>query len=207
MKKLHLIFKIILAILVLVLFIFYPKKAGSSGGFSGGGDLSVKQCKCFGYHYTNSPGYPDSVQTEFCSGIRYDCKSTQIIEHTTLNKVECKSGEDCSPIIKRDELFALNKKECMQKGYEMVQIPGLCGHGNDSSDYSCGYRCDIKTNDTGKNCYSNDECEGACVCANEKDSQGFQIGKCSKHKYFTEVLDCACVLYNKSQQIPAYGCE
>ncbi len=101
--------------------------------------------------------------------------------------------------------FGSSKEEiqCKIKGYSWVPNPGLCGEGG------CGYSCDIKTTDAGKKCYSNNECEGACLCGNnESDSDGFQVGVCSKFKDFTEVSDCPCILENKSKTpLYPYGCS
>ena len=102
-----------------------------------------------------------------------------------------------SPVT-REQLDSLNETQCTIEGYDWVPIPGLCAP-NEQGQSGCGNRCDIKTSDGGRECYSNDECEGVCLCSkNEKDQEGFQVGKCSQYKYFTEVIDCPCILETKS---------
>ena len=116
-------------------------------------------------------------------------------------------NKQTSSVLSRTELGSLNENNCKQKGFEWVHIPGLCAP-NEKGEYDCGNRCDIPTKDAGKKCYSNNDCEGVCLCTkNEKDSQGFQIGECSKYMYFTEVVDCPCILETKSktENFP-YGC-
>ena len=122
-----------------------------------------------------------------------------------------KQPNGTSPLseITQEKLNSLNETQCKQSGYEFVGIPGPCTR-NDRGEYVCGSggRCDIPTKDAGKKCYSNAECEGACLCSkNEKDSEGFQIGECSIYKYFTEVADCPCILETKSTNPNhPYGC-
>ena len=108
-----------------------------------------------------------------------------------------------------EELNSLTEAQCKQNGYEWFGFRGIC-ISNERGEYDdCGgSKCDIPTKDAGKKCYSNNECEGACLCSkNEKDSEGFQIGECSRYKYFSEVIDCACILKTKSKNpnFP-YGC-
>ncbi len=93
--------------------------------------------------------------------------------------------------------------QCKIAGNDWINRTGLCGEAG------CGYSCDIKTSNAGKECYSNSECEGACLCSEDKsDSEGFIIGACSKHKNFTEVSDRPCILKTKSKiQTYSYGCS
>ena len=101
-------------------------------------------------------------------------------------------------------LSSLSESQCKERGYEWVNLPGLCGG---TEDHSCGYRCDIKTKDPYKQCYSNNECEGVCSCGNnKKDSEGFSVGQCSVYKYYTEIVDCPCILENKTKIRPVYAC-
>lgn len=100
-----------------------------------------------------------------------------------------------------DELFNLTESQCENYNYSWVGIP--C-----PSPGKCNSHCDIPTSDSDKTCYSNSECEGACLCSQTvRDDGGFLIGKCSKYKYFTDVRDCPCVLTNKSKtRDNSYGC-
>ncbi len=96
--------------------------------------------------------------------------------------------------ISREQLNNLSEEQCLSEGYDWVSFPGLCAPPN-----GCGSRCDIPTSDAGKACYSNSDCEGVCSCQeNKKDSEGYQKGKCSMYKYFTEISDCPCILTEKS---------
>ena len=131
--------------------------------------------------------------------------------HCECNENKCaeiKNERPLSSEITREKLNSLNETQCKQSGYKWAHIPGLCLQ-NKEGEYDCGSRCDIPTKDAGNKCYSNNECEGACLCSkNEKDSEGFQIGECSSYKYFTEVSDCPCILKTKSKtpDFP-YGCQ
>ena len=131
---------------------------------------------------------------------------TTIASNTSITEPSASSSTSVSETTKA-QINSLDEIQCKQGGYEWVPVPGLCAP-NKQGQYDCGYRCDIKTSDGGKECYSNNECEGACLCSkNEKDTEGFQVGECSRYKYFTEDIDCPCILEIKSKtpNFP-YGC-
>jgi len=108
-----------------------------------------------------------------------------------------------------EELGFLSEKECRAMDYSWVGIPGLC-IGDDGNETRCGDRCDIPTSDAGNECYSNADCEGACLCQSPvtKDLFGNTIGVCSKYVFFTEVSDCPCVFEEKTTEdyVTPYGC-
>ena len=108
--------------------------------------------------------------------------------------------------ITMQELRTFDEGTCKSNGYDWVARPGLCAPDENGNNF-CGYTCDISTSDSGKDCYSNDECSGVCLCSfNNKDSDGYIIGKCSGYVYYTEVSDCACILAGKSKDTPVYAC-
>ncbi len=88
----------------------------------------------------------------------------------------------------------LSELACRKAGYAWVQLPGLCGQSK-----GCGSVCDILTKDAGKDCYSDSQCEGACLCSSNQDAQGFYVGTCSQYVNWTEVSDCPCFTRTKSQ--------
>lgn len=134
------------------------------------------------------------INTQIIQNPNNDTQNTEII---TENNPETKT----EAAFYTAEMASLDETQCNQRGYDWVQLPGLCPTG------SCGSRCDIKMADAGKDCYSNIDCQGACLCNGTKDSEGFQIGKCSQHKYFTEVNDCPCVLETKSTKVNYLYCQ
>ena len=107
----------------------------------------------------------------------------------------------------RTELRSLNESACLQREYAWVPVPGLCGPKNEYGTFDCGYTCDIRTNDAGKTCYSNDECEGVCLRTNDdRDVWGYVTGSCSQYVYYTDVSDCPYILESKSKNETPYAC-
>ncbi len=104
------------------------------------------------------------------------------------------------------EVSGLSETACKQMGFDWVQVPGICGPLVSGRDLGCGYRCDIKTSDGGKKCQSSADCQGVCRCGVEKDADGYLLGTCSQYKHYTEISDCACILYNKTKTTPSYAC-
>ncbi|MEK6945470.1 MAG: hypothetical protein AABW63_01620 [Nanoarchaeota archaeon] len=105
-------------------------------------------------------------------------------------------------VIGTGQAYLLNETQCIERGYSWVPRPGLCAPG-----IGCGYTCDIPTGDSGKKCYSNSECQGACLCSKSvRDSEGYLIGECSNYKFSTEVSDCPCILVAKSKTGFISGC-
>ncbi len=98
------------------------------------------------------------------------------------------------------EIIELSEQECKDSGYDWVHKSGLC---LDKDKFDCGYRCDIKTNDYNKGCYSNDECEGNCFWrGKQKDSEGFLVGNCTEYKYSTDLMGgCTGVLKEKLKEL------
>ena len=111
------------------------------------------------------------------------------------------------------EIIELSEQECRDSGYDWVHKGGLCV--DNSPSYDCGYRCDSKTNDYNKACYSNDECEGNCNWiyppqdsdSVPRDSEGYLIGNCSMYKYSSDQIgSCIGTLQKKTKIGPSIAC-
>ncbi len=120
----------------------------------------------------------------------------------TEEKKESPTENTSASVIEAGQAYLLNETQCKERGYSWIPRPGLCAPG-----VGCGYTCDIPTTDTGKKCYSNSECQGACLCSKSvRDSEGYLIGECSEYKFSTEVSDCPCILVTKSKTGFISGC-